>query len=922
MINQITSDQSIVINEVDTDTPGTDEAELVELFDGGVGNTSLDGLAIVFFNGSNDASYAAFDLDGLSTDADGFFVLGNAAVANVDLVFSNNLLQNGADAVALYASDAANFPNNTPVSAINLVDAVVYDTSDSDDTGLLNGLGQAIQFDENANGDGANQSNSRVPDQTGTFVAQSPTPGQANEVSEPPAEITLIFDIQGKSHISPLLGESVTTTGIVTAVDSNGFYLQDATGDEDIATSDAIFVFTNSSPSVAVGDALEVSGTVSEFTPGGTSTGNLSTTQISSPNLAVVSSNNTIPTATIIGNEGRIPPSENIDDDAFATFEPETDGLDFFESLEGMRVTASDTVAVAATNSFGEIFTVVDNGVNATGISNRGTLNISQNDFNPEKVQIDPDSGVFDFDLPQVATGAQLGDITGVVSYNFGNFEIIPTQAFTATNSTLQPEVTTIRPGNEQLTIASYNVLNLDPNETDGDTDVANGRFEAIADGIVNNLNTPDLIALQEIQDNSGSVDDGTLNASETLQQLVNAIASAGGGTYQFIDNTFIGNNVSGGEPGGNIRTAILYRSDRVDLVADSVRTIGSQAPGEAFEDARLPLVATFNFNGEEITVVNNHFSSKGGSAPIFGVEQDFAARQEDSTVNGSLEARQAQARAVKDFVDGVIASNPETKIVALGDLNEFEFISPVEDILGSSLNNLVTTLPENERYSFNFQGNSQSLDHILVSDNLTNNTQFDIVHVNTEFAETDTRASDHDPLLASLNIASTTGETIIGTNRRDFLEGGDRNDIIQGKNSSDTLNGAAGNDLLEGGNGRDVLNGGEGNDTLIGGRSNDLLTGGVGTDTFFYNNLQQARDTITDFTTTDDVIDLSNIITGDSYSSTTPFTDYIKLTQIGADTVVRVDSNGDLPRRSDRVLVTLEEVSAVDLNSDNFLFG
>jgi uncharacterized protein len=853
MINEI-SPNDIVINEVDADTPGTDEAEFVEFFDGGVGNTSLDGLTLVFFNGSNDSSYAAFDLDGLTTNNDGFFLLGNTGVTNVDFVFSNNFLQNGADAVALYQAEATDFPNGTPVIATNLVDAVVYDTSDSDDTGLLNGLAETIQFDENANGNGANESNSLVPDATGTFVTQIPTPGAINQSINPPLETTPIFEIQGANQISPLLDESVTTTGIVTAVDSNGFYLQDSFGDNNIATADAIFVFTSSSPNVAVGNALEVSGTVSEFTPGGTSTGNLSTTQISSPKVTVISSNNPLPAPTIIGAGGRVLPSENIDDDAFETFEPETDGLDFFESLEGMRVTVPNPLAIAPTNEFGEIFTVVDLGVNATGISNRGTLNISPNDFNPEKVQIDSDSGVFEFELPQIATGTQLEDVTGVISYNFGNFEIIPTQAFSATNSSLEPEISTIRADSEQLTIASYNVLNLDPNDADGDTDVADGRFTEIANQIVNNLNSPDLIGLQEIQDNSGSVDDGTLIASSTLQQLVNAIAAAGGGNYQFIDNTFIGNNLSGGQPGANIRTAFLYKSDRVDLVEDSVQTIGSQAPGETFNGARLPLVATFNFNGEEITVVNNHFSSKGGSAPIFGVEQDFAARQEDPTVNGSLEERQAQAQAVKNYVDAILATNTNANVVALGDLNEFEFISPVEDILGSSLNNLVDTLPENEHYSFIFQGNSQSLDHILVSNNLAHNTQFDIVHTNSEFTETNARASDHDPLLASFNIVFPIGEIINGGNGKDLLNGTTKND---------TLNGGNGNDILDGKEGSDVLNGGNGKDTLIGEIGNDVLNGGNGKDLFVLAT-EKGIDTIQDFQLKLDRIGLANGLTVD----------------------------------------------------------
>ncbi len=584
---------------------------------------------------------------------------------------------------------------------------------------------------------------------------------------------TSIFDIQGAGHISPLVGETVTTVGIVTAVESNGLYLQDAEGDGDIATSDALFVFTGDAPSVAVGDELNVTGTVSEFTPGGIATGNLSTTQISgSPMIAGLSSGNDLPAAVILGAEGRIPPNVSIDDDAFASFDPETDGIDFFESLEAMRVTAQDAVAITGTNRFGEIFAVVDGGDSATGISDRGTLNISPDDFNPERVQIDADSDILpDFEFPQVDTGAMLGDVTGVISYEFGNFQINPTEPFTPIASDLMPKVSTIVKGDDTLTVASYNVLNLDPNDSDGDTDIADGRFTAISEQIVNNLNAPDIIGLQEIQDNSGSVDDGTVAADETLQLLVAEIAAAGGPQYEFIDNTFITDGASGGQPGGNIRTAFLYNPERVGLVDGSVKPVGDQAAGSPFAGARLPLAATFAFNGEVIAIVNNHFSSKGGSAPILGVEQPFEQRQEDPDVNGSLNERRVQAQAVNTFADDIFAEDADANVVVLGDLNEFEFISPLEILAGTvestdngfgiqstgtaaMLNNLVNTVDPDERYSFIFQGNSQVLDHILVSDSLFTGAEFDLVYVNAEFAETDNRASDHEPILASFDFS------------------------------------------------------------------------------------------------------------------------------------------------------------------------
>ncbi len=574
-----------------------------------------------------------------------------------------------------------------------------------------------------------------------------------------------IYDIQGEGHTANYLGEDVRTTGIVTAVDfsgGRGFYLQDASGDGNDATSDAIFVFTGSSPTVSVGDEVQVTGTVSEFTPGGSSSGNLSTSQIGSvSNIEVLSTANALPEAVIIGASGRVPPSENIDDDAFGEFDPANDGIDFFESLEAMRVTVEDAVAVSNTNRFGEIFTSANGGADATGISERGTLNISEDDFNPEKIQIDEDSGVFNFDFPEVNVGAELGDVTGVVGYGFGNFEVIVTEDFTGNivDSDLEPEVTSIARAEGVFTFASYNVLNLDVVVEDSgnllpgvfggvDDDIGDGRFDAIAGHIAYNLGAPSVVALQEIQDNTGAEGvDSIISASNTLDALVQAIEDAGGPSYEWIDNTFITDDASGGIPGGNIRTAYLYDPETVSLVEDSVATIGGQSEGEAFEGGRLPLVATFEYGGEEFTFVNVHLSSKGGSAPILGVEQDFAARQEDTSVNGSLDERLVQAEAIADYVDGL------ENVIVLGDFNEFEFISPVEMIENAGLANLTNTLPDDEAYTFLFQGNSQSLDHILISEALAEGAEFDIVHVNSEFAETDGRASDHDPLVASILV-------------------------------------------------------------------------------------------------------------------------------------------------------------------------
>ncbi|MEM6691317.1 MAG: endonuclease/exonuclease/phosphatase family protein, partial [Planctomycetota bacterium] len=175
-----------IINELDSDTVGTDQLEFIEIYDGGVGNVPLDALALVFFNGFNDSSYFTLDLDGFSTGPDGLFVAGNAGVANVDAVFANGELQNGADAVALYRADATDFPNGSPISLTDLLDAIIYDTDDADDLGLASLLlPSQPQLNEDENNNQVFESLARVPDggpqrTTNRYQALSPTPGLVN----------------------------------------------------------------------------------------------------------------------------------------------------------------------------------------------------------------------------------------------------------------------------------------------------------------------------------------------------------------------------------------------------------------------------------------------------------------------------------------------------------------------------------------------------------------------------------------------------------------------------------------------------------------------------------------------------------------------------------------------------------------------
>jgi uncharacterized protein len=585
-----------------------------------------------------------------------------------------------------------------------------------------------------------------------------------------------ISDIQGTTHISPLRGQTVSNVaGIVTVKTSNGFYLQDPTADNDNRTSEAIFVFTSSAPTVSVGDSILVNGTVTEFRPGNNAN-NLTNTQITSPTIVKLSSGNALPTATILGDGGRTIPTSVIDNDTngnietgTTTFDPAQDGIDFYESLEGMLVQVNNPVAVSPTNSFGEIWVLADNGANATGRTARGGIAVSSNDFNPERIQID-DRLFTSGSSPKVNVGATLDTITGVVDYNFSNYEVLPTSV-TVTSNALTREVTNLNPTTDQLTVATFNVENLDP--SDGAT-----KFNNLANRIVNNLKSPDIISLEEIQDNNGATNDSVVDASLTYKTLIDAlakltegIAAAGGPTYQYrqidpVDDT------NGGEPGGNIRVGFLFNPDRVSFVdtpggtstsnttvtnVEGVPSI-SASPGlieptnSAFTSSRKPLVGQFTFNGETVYVIGNHFNSKGGDQPLYGPNQPPTLSSEAQ--------RQEQATLVKNFVESILAIDPNANVVVAGDLNDFEFSQPVTTLESAGLTSLIETLPENERYTYNFEGNAQTLDHILVSSNLLNKLDgYDVVHINSEFADQD---SDHEPSLARFNLPANQAPTAV----------------------------------------------------------------------------------------------------------------------------------------------------------------
>ncbi|MFC8999048.1 endonuclease/exonuclease/phosphatase family protein [Streptomyces rochei] len=571
------------------------------------------------------------------------------------------------------------------------------------------------------------------------------------------ADSVRVHDIQGSTRLSPYAGRQVTdVAGIVTGVrgygSSRGFWIQDPRPDADPATSEGVFVFTGSTPKgVAVGDAVTVSGTVSEYVPGGTSSGNQSLTEITRPTFTVVSSGNEVPAATTISARS-VPRAYAPEGDAEADgsvnglpLRPSEYALDFYESLEGMNVRVADARVVGASDPYTELWVTVKPWENAN--RRGGTVYGSYDSQNTGRLQIQSLGKPADF--PDANVGDTLaGTTAGLLDYNqYGGYTMVASEIGTLESGGLERE-STRRQSDRELAVATYNVENLDPSD---DT------FAAHAEAIVRNLASPDIVSLEEIQDDNGTTDDGTVTAGATVGKLIDAIVAAGGPRYDWrgIDPV---DGQDGGQPGGNIRQAFLFNPERVSFTdrgagdattatqvtkvrgkAALTHSPGRVAPADAaWEDSRKPLAGEFVFRGRTVVVIANHFNSKGG-------DQGLTAQYQPPSRSSETQ-RHAQARVLNTFVKDILATQKNADVVALGDINDFEFSTTtriLED--DGALWSAVKSLPRSERYSYVYQGNSQVLDQILVSPSIrwSGRLSYDSVHVNAEFHD---QISDHDP--------------------------------------------------------------------------------------------------------------------------------------------------------------------------------
>ncbi|WP_329277494.1 endonuclease/exonuclease/phosphatase family protein [Streptomyces sp. NBC_00691] len=579
--------------------------------------------------------------------------------------------------------------------------------------------------------------------------------GSTNAAAEDAAGVR-IHDIQGTTRVSPLVGQQVTgVTGIVTGVrtyGSRGFWIQDPEGDADPATSEGVFVFTSSVPTVAVGDAVSLNGTVTEYVPGGLTSGNQSLTQISKPVVTVVSQGNPVP-APVTLSSWSVPAGYAPEGDPAAggsinglTLKPRAYALDYYESLEGTNVRIGSSRVVGATDPYSELWVSVKPWENRN--RRGGTVYGSYESQNTGRLQIQSLTPIAQQPFPKANVGDRLtGTTEGPLDFNqFGGYTITARTLGTVVDRGLERETTDKQHRNE-LAVATYNVENLDPSDPQE-------KFDALAKAVVANLASPDILALEEIQDNNGAKNDGTVAADQTVKKFTDAIVAAGGPAYEWrsVDPE---NNKDGGEPGGNIRQVFLFNPERVSFT-DRAATDASSATGvtgrkghaaltvspgridpanTAWESSRKPLAGEFVFRGRTVFVIANHFGSKGGDESIVSHHQP--------PVRSSEAKRLLQAQSVNGFVKQLLAVEKQADVLVVGDINDFEFSGTTKALTdGGALYPAVKSLPRSERYSYVYQGNSQVLDQILTSPGVRH-FEYDSVHINAEFADQD---SDHDP--------------------------------------------------------------------------------------------------------------------------------------------------------------------------------
>jgi predicted extracellular nuclease len=593
-------------------------------------------------------------------------------------------------------------------------------TASGGSLGLNNGGDSVVLADTGSNpvvsvgygGEGGNnQSLTLSPDVTGLGFVEHTTaqagvifsPGTLADGSLfsgctlPPSEVE-IFEIQGAGLASPFVGQTVTTLdNVVTALDTNGFFMQTpaARTDGDPETSDGIFVFTGSAPTVAVGDSVDVSGDIVEF---------FDLTEFSgSVSVTVHPVGHPLPTPVAF--------------DATTPSPNQPQPANEVERYEGMLVTF-DGLATGPSDRFGDV-PVVATGPRAyrePGILFPGLPSLPVWDGNPEIFEIDPD-GLGGADAPIFA--GQTVSATGPLTFSFGDYQVLPTSLRLGPAPALPRPVSPRETG--ELTIASQNMLRFFDDQDDPDTGepvLTTAEFDDLLDKfslhVRNVLDAPDILAVQEVEN---------LNVLQSLAARINSDDPAL--SYSaFLEE---GNDV------GGIDVGFLTRDDTIAV--DAVTQVGAD------------VLLTFDgslLNDRPPLILDARYIGGGADFPItvIGVHQRSLSGIEDPGTNGTRvkTKRFEQAEFLAGVIQDLQTMDPSIRLVVTGDFNAFQFTDgyvdvmgmvtgnpdpagaefPATDLVNPDLINTILALPAEEQYSFVFDGSAQVLDHMLTSSELT----------------------------------------------------------------------------------------------------------------------------------------------------------------------------------------------------------
>lgn len=569
-----------------------------------------------------------------------------------------------------------------------------------------------------------------------------------------------ISQIQGTTHTSPFNQKMVSKVkGVVTKLEKNGFYMQSIKPDKNPITSEGIFVLTNAFPKL--GDFISVDGKVEEISFG---KNNLTLTSINATSIKKIGENKKIK-PTIIKTK-KIPKKVYVGQFK-EKLNPLKNAMDFYESLEGMLVKVENPLIVGSNEDRGQINIVGDYGKYVSNKTNNGGLRYTYDDEQSKTITIRDESikegpkysGRFkDKNFTPNPGDMFTKPIEGILSFRYSNYELLNTKPLPKIkDGKIKKDTLKYKYDKNKLSVVSYNIENFS---------VAEGmqRVEILAKQIKEILNTPDIIGLVEVGDDNGGVkqDVELVSAEKTLNAIVNEIEKQTGVSYSWL-SVDPEHGKDGGWPEMHIRNAVVFRTDKIYVpymdqgnakvdteIKNGKLTLNPGRIGtneKAFEAVRKPLVAHLKLkeSDKDIFVVINHLKSKRADDKIYSKNQPVKR-------NSEL-VRIPEGKYIGDFLQKINKQNPNAIILTMGDMNDFEFSPTLQNVKQDLMVSAIEMLPENERHTYVFCGNSQVLDNLLVNKKYAKGAKADIININSEFTRSQGYFSDHDPVYLQIDV-------------------------------------------------------------------------------------------------------------------------------------------------------------------------